>query len=222
MSLDIIAAMEEEIAELPKELGALKIGVGKVNAAAATVELICLSGLIRRKFILIVGTAAAADPSLEIGDVVIASGAGYHDVDVTALNFAPGQIPFEDTWFWESDGELAHRALKICQELGLPHTHGPILTGDQFVTDPERVAWIHETFGASAIDMETAAVAQVCHRFNVPLLPPRWLGIRVISDLADKSAPVDFSTFLPQAAKTIAQIVTRLIDVIDPDLRAAR
>ncbi len=210
MSIQILAAMAEELAAIDPSLSAHKIGVGKVNAALATCSVLAQDPD-DESIVLIIGTAAACDPSLKIGDVVIATGAGHHDVDVTALNFAPGQIPFEDKWFWESDELLAQQAAAVCQELGLRHSTGHILTGDQFVTDPARVAWIHRTFGAACIEMETAAVAQVCHRFNSPTHAVRWLGIRVISDLADKSAPVDFQTFLPQAAQTIAIIVEELV-----------
>lgn len=211
MSICILAAMSEELSAIGKSLTTHRTGVGKVNATLTTCSVLARDSA-RESTILIVGTAAACDPSLQIGDVVIASGAGHHDVDVTALNFAPGQIPFEDKWFWQSDDTLAHRALEICQELGLPHTHGPILTGDQFIADPTRVVWIHETFGAACIEMETAAVAQTCAKFIHEQHTVRWLGIRVISDLADKSAHVDFPTFLPQAAQTIASIVERLVE----------
>ncbi|NQV89098.1 MAG: 5'-methylthioadenosine/adenosylhomocysteine nucleosidase [Parcubacteria group bacterium] len=211
MSIHILAAMAEELAAIDPSLSAHKIGVGKVNAALATCGVLAQDAD-AESIVLVVGTAAACDPSLKIGDVVIATGTGHHDMDVTALNFAPGQIPFEEKWFWKSDERLVQHTTAVCQELGLRHSTGHILTGDQFVTDPARVAWIHETFGAACIEMETAAVAQVCHRFNSSRHTVRWLGIRVISDLADKSAPVDFQTFLPQAAQTIGRIINALLN----------
>ncbi len=226
----VVAALKEEIA-LVRRAGNRVIpvvcGVGKVNAALALGRAIqdprnFDPGLERSmddiRFstqwnVLVVGTAGAADPSLDIGDVVVATDAVFHDVDVAALGFAPGQIPYEESWRWKSYGK---RAAEVARGLGHRVIEGTIATGDHFVSDPERVAWIHRTFGARCIDMETAAVALACDK-QEPRVAGRggiyatWTAIRVISDRADRSAPVDFQAFLPTAAKTIAEIVKEMV-----------
>ena len=210
MYLDILGAMDEELADIPAFLRPRRMGVGKVNAAIAATRILDMTTVDQEIVILIVGTSAAVDPQLKIGDVVIADRTAYHDVDVTALGFAHGQIPFEEQWSWSSDRLLLERTTDVCQHLGIPYVVGSVLTGDQFVSNSERVSWIRETFGASAIDMETAAIAQTLARTS-PTQRFHWISIRVISDLADKSATVDFTFFLPQAAKTLSKIVTQLI-----------
>ncbi|HBR80096.1 MAG: Adenosylhomocysteine nucleosidase [Candidatus Uhrbacteria bacterium GW2011_GWF2_44_350] len=207
-------AMPEEIAgwrarsPTSAEQNICVTGVGKVNAACAATSF-CLRESVRGStgLALIVGTAAACDPELRIGDVVIVSETLHHDVDVTALGFDPGQIPFEETWRWTSNLATQEQVQQICRKLGLRHSLGRLITGDRFISDPAEVARLRKTFGAAAIDMETAAVAQVCHKLG----PLPWLGIRVISDLADKSAPVDFNKFLPEASKRLADILERLL-----------
>jgi adenosylhomocysteine nucleosidase len=214
MTTHILAAMPEEVQALDRDKHSiLTTGVGKVHAAIAGTRIFDAAWRSRSDDqILFIGTAAACDPSLEIGDVVISTDTLHHDVDVTALGFEPGQIPFREDWIWRSDHELRTRATRVCEELGIRHVAGRIITGDQFVSDPKQVAKLHQTFGAACIEMETAGLAQALvppthiHEFNVP-----WLGIRVISDKADKSAPVDFNEFLPRASETLSRIVEGIL-----------
>lgn len=211
MSVHILAAMKEELQAFPRSvLDATPVGVGKVNAAIAAAKL-HLTRIDGEDTILFVGTAAACDPDLEIGDVVISTDTLHHDVDVTVLGFAHGQIPFNEDWIWESDAVLRTQAVRACEDLGLKFTQGRIITGDQFVADPDRVAQLRKNFHASAIEMETAGFAQTVHQLNNSSRRLRWLGIRVISDKADKSAPVDFETFLPRASETLVRIIQNII-----------
>ena len=46
-----------------------------------------------------------------------------------------------------------------------------------------------------AVEMEGAAVAQVCEDYNIP-----YIVIRIISDKADNSAHIDFSLFVKSIA----------------------
>ncbi len=214
MTFHILAAMPEEAQAIDStKHSVLVTGVGKVHAAIAGARIFDTAWRTRsRDQVLMVGTAAACDPNLEIGDVVISWDTCHHDVDVTSLGFAPGQIPFREDWVWESNAALRTRAVCVCEQLEIQHVVGRIITGDQFVSDPDRVTKLHKTFGAACIEMETAGLAQALvppshlHDFRIP-----WLGIRVISDLADKSAPVDFNEFLPRASETLARIVEGIL-----------
>lgn len=199
----VLAAMLEELAGFPEIPGVHKVvcGVGKVNAALAVAH---RSGELYAG-VLIVGTAGAVDSSLDIGDVVIAADTLYHDVDVTALGFELGQIPFTDRWCWESSYPLRALAVAVARALDVDVHVGRIITGDRFVADRAEVARLGELFEASCLEMETAAVAQACERYGLP-----WLGVRVISDKADGSASVDFPTFLPKASATLACIVSAI------------
>jgi len=213
MKLGVIAAMQEELAAFDDhqatcaKLGiVLKLaGVCKVNAALAAADLIWNHSVDQ---IIMIGTAGALDPQLDIGDIVIAHNALQHDVDVRALGFTWGQIPFEPDelfWHWHSNGRLFDAAWQATRTLGLRHKTGKILTGDRFVSDPEHAALLRSELHGTCIEMEGAAVAQVCTKLEVP-----WLILRVISDRADHSSPVDFAQFLPRASGTLAKLVIEI------------
>ena len=66
-----------------------------------------------------------------------------------------------------------------------------IATGDSFMSDPNRVATIRDKFeNLYAVEMEAAAVAQVCHQYEVP-----FVIIRALSDIAGKESNVSFDQF---------------------------
>lgn len=230
-SICISAAMEEEIAPLGvshKEKGWYCVGsdypklvdgrltgsrhsisfgssgVGKINAATYT------STMIRRwhpDLFILVGTAAAIDPKLKIGDVVIASDVIFHDVDVTALGFARGEIPFSHEHVWTAGQEGIDLALRAVNRLELTAHVGRFLTGDQFIADPACAQSLRGELGGIAIEMEAAAFGQICSFKKTP-----WLVIKVVSDTADKSSPVDFGKFLPVAAQRCHDIVLDILD----------
>ncbi len=84
---------------------------------------------------------------------------------------------------------------------------GLIATGDSFMSDPVRVASVKEQFpDIMAGEMEAAAIAQVCHQFNVP-----FVIIRALSDIAGKDADVSFEKFLETAAKHSAEHILTMI-----------
>jgi adenosylhomocysteine nucleosidase len=213
MSIHILGAMRDELSAIDTSLPTIQMGIGKVNASIAMSRLLA-QGIGPTDIVLVVGTAAAADPALSIGDVVISTHAGFHDVDVTALGFLPGQVPYDPLLDFQSDDELGRLAKKTCTDLDIPFQMGRVLSGDQFVANPSDVHRIRKTFNASCIEMETAAVAQTLFK-DRETAAARWLAIRVISDLADKSAAVDFPTFLPQAAQKISKIVSHLVNQLD-------
>ena len=89
---------------------------------------------------------------------------------------------------------------------GVRVTEGIIATGDQFVNQPERTAWIRETFHAAAVEMEGAAVAHACFSLGIPC------GIlRSISDGANDDSGMDFAAFTRMAAGHAQQVVRNLL-----------
>jgi adenosylhomocysteine nucleosidase len=194
-----------------KPVALLRCGIGKVNAAVG-----CTLLLFRYKpdFVVNTGSAGGIDPSLTIGDAVIAEGLVYHDVDVTAFNYAPGQVPGMPAVYPVSEdlvkrAEAAVDALKA--EGALPHSfnhiRGLIGSGDVFMREPSRIAQVRELFpDVKAVEMEGAAIAQTCFLFKTPAL-----FIRALSDVAGVESPVTSEQFLPVAAKHSAEIVKRLV-----------
>lgn len=182
----------------------VKSGVGKVNAAVCTQILIDRFGV---DAVIFTGVAGALDPELEIGDIVISSECMHHDMDVTALGFPLGTIPYESVSVFPSDPRLARLALEASGELYPGRTRqGRVLSGDQFIADRERVKQLHEQLQGACTEMEGAAVAQVCTMNGVP-----HVIIRSMSDKADGSAHVNFEQFTVQASERSYRIVERML-----------
>lgn len=180
-------------------------GIGKVNAAALAALLLTRS--VAR--IIFTGVAGALDPQLAVGDLVISRDALQHDVDVSALDYAPGQVPGE-LFAWPADPALIAAAEAACARIGgVAVRTGRIVSGDTFVADAATSARLHEQFAAACVEMEGAAVAQVCSRAGVP-----FVIIRSISDTADGKAEVDFREFTELAARRAKQVVLNLLQGI--------
>lgn len=178
-------------------------GVGKVNAAALA-QLLVLEGVSQ---LIFTGVAGGVGLGLRVGDIVISTDAVQHDLDVTALGYALGEVP-GDGLAWPADDALRARALAAAAgELeGIKVVAGRIASGDQFIASPEKVNWLRETFGAACAEMEGAAVAQVCHKAGVP-----FVIIRSLSDSADGGAEADFRSFTPLAARRAKTVVLRML-----------
>lgn len=176
-------------------------GIGKVNAAALTQALLARGAAA----VLFTGVAGGVDPVLRVGDLVVAHDALQHDVDVTALGYAPGQVPGEPA-VWAADAALrevvADAAAEVARAEGVRCVVGRVASGDAFVADPRRVAELRRSFGAACAEMEGAAVAQVCARWGVP-----WSIVRSVSDTADHDAQVDFRAFTGVAARRAVAVV---------------
>ena len=179
--------------------------IGKVFASLTATILIERFGC---EMLLFSGVAGAINEDLSIGDLVIADGVCQHDLDITAFGHPYGYVPEGDVCIW-SDSALRQVAKRIAKEKGLTLKEGVIATGDQFVADPQRKAWIAETFKADALEMEGAAVAVVCHALGVP-----FFILRAISDSADMDAGFDFDAFLVSSAKTSAAFILAMVEKI--------
>lgn len=230
MTIGIIGAMDEEIAFLlenmtekeeqttanclfikgkivDKEVVVLKSGIGKVNAAMATT-------IMHEQFspthVINTGSAGGFDESLEVGDIVISTEVVHHDVDVTAFDYAYGQVPGLPAMY-AADTVLINSAISAINELEIPYKEGIIATGDSFMDDPNRVAFVKDKFPSMiAAEMEAAAVAQVCYQYNKP-----FVIIRALSDIAGKQSSVSFDQFLEKAAKNAAQLIITMLKELE-------
>ncbi len=156
----------------------LRCGMGKVNAALGTLELI---KNFTPDYILNSGVAGGLNPALHTLDSVVGDRYVYHDVWCGDGNDY-GQVQELPTFFPASSVLLAAAKRAYAQTPHAVHT-GLICTGDQFISGKEPVAKIlHHFPQALACDMESAAMAQVCYRYHVP-----FLSMRLISDVAGKT-----------------------------------
>ena len=177
-------------------------GVGKVNAAA-TAQALLVCGA---RSLVFTGVAGALDPQLRTGDLLIGTDAFQYDVDVTALGYERARIPGEPL-AWSSDPDLVALALAAAAELPeVRVTVGRIATGDRFLANSTAAQRLHEDFGAACVEMEGAAVAQVCSRAGVP-----FVIIRSVSDSADESAELSFREFTDLAARRAKSLVRGML-----------
>lgn len=182
-------------------------GVGKVNAAVCTQVLIDRYGA---DVVWFTGVAGAVDPELNIGDIVISSSCLQHDVDVTALGFKRGEIPYQAVSEYPSDEAMIKLAQAAGEKVfpGRCRT-GRVLSGDQFIADRAVVKGFYEELGGTCTEMEGASVAQVCHMNGIP-----HVIIRSMSDKADGSAHVNFAEFTVEAADRSFAIVSEMAQSI--------
>jgi 5'-methylthioadenosine/S-adenosylhomocysteine nucleosidase len=155
------------------------------------------------------GTAGALISDLAIGDVVVAKSLVEHDVDLTIFGYAPGEIPGVGTAFLPCDETLVETAIRSAKTLGYKCHSGIIASGDAFICDSKDKERIKNTFGASACEMEGAAIARVCRMYGVPCAV-----VRCISDTADDVSGVVFESFKYSAAQTAVNIVSEIIKFI--------
>lgn len=220
----IIAAMNEEMVEIKNimskieekkiyeltfftgvinniEIVLVEAGVGKVNASRVTQILI---DQFNPKAIINVGSAAGCNDELEIGDIVIGDKLVQHDFDITAFNHPKGYISNVGQ-FIESDINLINeikQSIKNIPNQKFNVKIGTIASGDIFCTDIKMKNKIKEKFDAYAIEMEGAAIAQVCKLDNIP-----FVVIRSISDKPNGKNEITFDEFLEKASKNCSQII---------------
>ena len=182
----------------------LQSGIGKVSAAIGTTLLLELT---KPDMVINTGSAGGLDANLNVGDIVISTEVRHHDADVTAFGYEKGQLPANPAAFIPNE-QLVSVALKETQTAGFNAVSGLICSGDVFVNGAEKIAKIRQDFpSVAAVEMEAAAIAQVCHAFNVP-----FVVVRAISDVADKESHLSFDEFLPLAAKNSSEIVVAMLN----------
>lgn len=149
----------------------MRCGIGKVNAAAGTVELL---RTFRPDCVISTGVAGGIDSCLKVMDVVASQEVVYHDVWCGEGN-AYGQIQGLPARF-AGNSRLYECALSIDTPTAI---HGGLIcSGDKFITDRSELNAIKDRFPEGlAVDMESGAIAQVCHLYQVP-----FISFRIISD----------------------------------------
>ncbi len=149
---------------------AMKCGIGKVNAAMGTMTLI---DRFAPDLVINTGVAGGTGGGAGILDIVVGTRIAYHDVwcgPETEWGEAAGCPRFFHTD--ETVNSLP------CLHEGDTVKHGLVASGDVFVSDPEVIAHIRKLYpDVDAVDMESAAIAQVCYLREVP-----FACMRVISD----------------------------------------
>lgn len=178
-------------------------GVGKVFAALCAQTMILRFGV---QQIINTGVAGTLCRELGIGDVAISRDVVQHDMDITGLGEPHGFLNGPDLIHIPADPGLVQLAEQVVRAQGLTCQVGTIATGDQFLCDSGRKAWIHQTFGALAGEMEGGSIGTVCYVNHVP-----FVILRVMSDDADGHAPENFPAFAAQSAETSIRITAEVV-----------
>lgn len=150
------------------DVAVMKCGIGKVNAAISTSELV---DMYHPDILINTGVAGGADSSMNVLDVFVADGVAYHDV-WCGPDTIHGQAYGCPLIFKPSVPKELMAKLPESVKVGL------ICSGDKFITTEDEIKEIKSHFSeALAVDMESAAIAHVCDRKKVP-----FMVIRVVSD----------------------------------------
>lgn len=183
---------------------ALYSGVCKVNAAVAAQILI---DTYRVDCIINAGVAGGMDRELEIFDTVICTEVAHHDVDAGILTEFH---PWMDSVFFKADNELLELSRKAVEKMEHDYriVWGRMVTGEAFIADDGRQE-INERFAPMTVDMETAAIAQVCYVNSVP-----FIAIRSITDTEDHSGTEHFEENCQKAAAIARDITAALLKEI--------
>lgn len=177
-------------------------GIGKVNAAISTYRLI---KDFQPDAVISVGCAGTFAPQLSVGDIVIASKVAYHDV-WCGEGCASGQV-HGCPKFFNCDRGLFDAASRT-----LPSSYtGLVISGDQFfISEQEDMRQKALYPDALAVDMESAAVAQVCNMEKVP-----FLAVKVISDThLDGNQAEHYETFWSGMAEKSFNALNTIIGCI--------
>jgi len=196
---------------------------GKV-AAATTVSTLILKFNITE--LIFTGVAGAISPDLRIGDVVIGRRLIQHDMDARPL-MNRFEIPLLGITHFKCEESRVAQAEKIASELLreenlealirktelIPFSiqapkvlTGDIASGDKFFSHTDdKLALLKDLPGTLCVEMEGAAVAQVCHEYNIP-----FTIYRTISDTADEGAPIDFPSFIRNIASKYSVEIVKL------------
>ena len=160
--------------------------------------------------IVFTGVAGGLGPGVKVGDIVVADGFLQHDLDASPI-FPKYEVPLYGLQPLHGRPSGYRPELAAAAQAALPGVtlhRGLVISGDRFVaTTAESRALQSALPEALAVEMEGAAIAQVCHDYGLP-----FAAVRTISDRADDAAHVDFTRFIQEvASRYSAAIVAALL-----------
>lgn len=227
MKIAIIGAMEQEIEPFLKKLIGISVwkqkvsykiytgqlfgiesvivksGIGKVSAALSTTLLL---DRLKPEMVINIGSAGGILESLNICDLVISNEVRYHDVNATMFGYRIGQVPKYPSSFY-SNPELLSLAKNTANCLSIKAEFGLVVSGDTFINNTKSLSKIRKDFPlAIEVEMEAAAIAQICYAFSVP-----FLAIKIISDLADNKSHFDFKQNITISSLCYTKLIEKMM-----------
>jgi adenosylhomocysteine nucleosidase len=217
MTLAIVSAMHEELAAVlalmpdehrqvvggrefwlghlqGQEVIAVLSRIGKVAAATTATALI---ERFKVREIVFTGVAGGLGPDVNVGDVVVADNFLQHDLDASPV-FPRYEVPLYGESRFATDAVLTQQLVDAAARAlpGVPVHRGLVISGDRFVSTTAEARALQAALpDALAVEMEGAAIAQVCRDYGVP-----FAAVRTVSDRADDAAHGDFTQFVQNVA----------------------
>ena len=185
-----------------KQIILLKSGIGKVNAAMQVTSLIAE---MHPDYIINSGVAGGIGEGMHQGDIVVGTETCYHDVWCGEGEW--GQVQGFPLKF-QASLELVNNMKSLNSQL----IFGLICTGDQFISDLATLQGIKRNFpDGKAVDMESAAIAQVCYAKQVP-----FMSIRIVSYTPgmEPDNTTQYLDFFAEAPKKTFAVLRQLIEKI--------
>jgi adenosylhomocysteine nucleosidase len=158
--------------------------------------------------IVFTGVAGGLAPGVRVGDVVVADSFLQHDLDASPL-FPRYEVPLYGTSHFVTDAALTQQLVRAAR-VAVPQAQlhqGLVVSGDRFVSSTQESRALQQALpDALAVEMEGAAIAQVCHDYGVP-----FAAVRTISDRADDDAHVDFLQFVRDVASRHSAVIVQAL-----------
>ena len=190
-----------------KKVVVAQCGIGKVFAAVCAQTMILKYGVDK---IINTGVAGTLTDRVGILDFAVSSAVVQHDMDTTAIGDAPGLISGINVIEISAASTLSDSAITCAQALGYKAVCGVIASGDQFINNADRKAFIRDTFGAIACEMEGASIGHVCYLSNVD-----FVIIRCISDNASGEAEMEYPEMVSKAAVRSQALVEAILEGLE-------
>ena len=187
----------------------VRCGIGKVAAATTTAVLL---DAFDASALLFTGVAGGLGAGVHVGDIVVASTLLQHDMNAEPL-FPRWEVPLTGRARFDADAAWSTRLVHAARTLATSNVHadtaavhhGLVVSGDRFVATRVESDHLRAALpDALAVEMEGAAVAQVCHDFDRP-----FGVVRTVSDRADDAAHVDFQRFVCDVAAPYSRDIVR-------------
>ncbi len=190
-----------------------RAGIGKIRAASAATSLMTEYPIEK---VIFTGIAGGVAEETQVLDEVVATRLVEHDYGILSNDgflWRSGDPGFgnEPGVYYECDPQLVRLAYDAAAEVvGEDHVFkGTVATGDQFIANSEYVRKLRSDYDAYACEMEGAAVAVVCIKYETP-----FVVIRALSDKADGNAHESYENFGDVAADNSSRIVMKMLDAL--------
>ncbi|MFL1780459.1 5'-methylthioadenosine/S-adenosylhomocysteine nucleosidase [Candidatus Hepatincolaceae symbiont of Richtersius coronifer] len=186
------------------EIISMLSNIGKAASASTTT---LLFSQYKCDIIINVGSCGGLNKAIK-GSIIVSNKAAYCDVDVTAFNYKLGQMAEQPEAFISSNNFIDYNNLCTFIENKYSILKGQVITADSFIADPKIINKIKNMyFNTLAIEMEAAAIAQICYLYNKD-----FILIKKVSDLADQDAATHYTEEIKHFPQGVSDILLQAIN----------